>query len=92
MTRRRLLAALALVLVVVALNAQSLALGVIHVHQWRVAPVAARLGLECRFTPSCSRYAEIVIARDGVVRGGWKAVSRIARCNPWTARGTVDEP
>lgn len=64
----------------------------IHVYQRRVAPIAATLGARCRFTPTCSRYGEIVIARDGVVRGGWKAVKRIARCGPWTRAGTVDQP
>ncbi len=51
-----------------------------------------RAGIHCRFTPSCSRYAETVIARDGIVRGGWKALNRIARCNPLTPAGTRDEP
>jgi len=35
--------------------------------------------MRCRFTPTCSRYAEAVIARDGVIRGGMKAITRIAR-------------
>ena len=54
--------------------------------------MAARAGLRCRFAPTCSRYAEAVIVRDGVVRGGLKALTRIARCGPWTAPGTRDEP
>ena len=72
--------------------AQTLALGGIHAYQRTVAPLAARAGLRCRFTPTCSRYAEAVIARDGVVRGGLKAALRIARCGPWTTPGTRDEP
>ena len=73
-------------------NAQTLALGSIHLYQRALAPAAARIGLRCRFTPTCSRYAETVIARDGVVRGGAKALRRIARCGPWTAQDTLDEP
>ena len=57
-----------------------------------LAPAAARIGLRCRFAPTCSRYAEAVIARDGIVRGGLKALGRIARCNPLTQMGTRDEP
>ena len=57
-----------------------------------IAATAARIGLRCRFTPTCSRYGETVIARDGAVRGGWKTVKRIARCGPWTPLGTVDPP
>jgi uncharacterized protein len=62
------------------------------VYQRTVSPLAARVGIRCRFTPTCSRYAETVIARDGVVRGGWKALQRVARCNPLTPAGTRDEP
>ena len=76
----------------IALNARPIALAGIHAYQHALSPLAARVGLRCRFTPTCSRYAETVIARDGVVRGGWKTVRRIARCGPWTALGTRDEP
>jgi hypothetical protein len=80
------------VFVAAAWNAQAIALGGIHFYQRALAPAAARVGLQCRFTPTCSRYAEAVIARDGVVRGGLKAVARIARCGPWTPPGTRDDP
>jgi uncharacterized protein len=73
-------------------NAQALALGSIHVYQRALAPAAARIGLRCRFTPTCSRYAETVIVRDGVARGGLKALARIARCTPLTPMGTRDYP
>jgi putative membrane protein insertion efficiency factor len=73
-------------------NARTIALGGIHGYQRVLSPLAARVGLRCRFAPTCSRYAETVIARDGLVSGGWKTVKRIARCNPLTPFGTRDEP
>lgn len=76
----------------IVMNAQPIALSAIHEYQRMLSPVAARVGLRCRFTPTCSRYAEVVIARDGIARGGWKAIRRIARCGPWTAADTVDLP
>jgi len=91
--RTRVLAGVAfLVLLAAVWNVQTLALGSIHVYQRALAGPAARIGLRCRFTPSCSAYAEIVIARDGAVRGGWRAFKRVARCGPWTSPGTRDEP
>ena len=92
--RTRTIATLAVVLalVVVSLNAQPLALAGVHGYQRTVAPLVARAGIRCRFTPSCSRYAETVIARDGVIRGGWLALKRVARCGPWTPAGTRDGP
>ena len=76
----------------IAWNAQALTLASIHMYQRALAPAAARIGLRCRFTPTCSRFAETVIARDGIVRGGLKALARIARCNPLTPPGTRDDP
>lgn len=78
--------------VAAVLNAQPLALGSIHAYQHVLSPLAVRVGMRCRFTPTCSRYAEAVIAKDGVVRGSWKALGRIARCNPLTPMGTRDDP
>ena len=73
-------------------NARALTVAGIHGYQRALSPIAERAGLRCRFTPTCSRYAEVVIGRDGVVRGGLKALTRIARCGPWTPMGTRDEP
>lgn len=77
---------------VIVLNARTLALQGIGGYQRFLAPQAARFGIQCRFTPSCSHYAQVVIARDGVVVGGAKALKRIARCGPWTEAGTEDQP
>jgi len=77
---------------IVAAQARPLSIDGIHLYQRTLAPIAARAGIRCRFTPTCSRYAEKAIANEGVVRGGWKAMKRIARCGPWTPTGTVDEP
>ena len=41
----------------------------------------------CRFVPSCSDYAAEAVARYGVVKGGWLAVRRLARCHPLGASG-----
>lgn len=80
------------VLATAALAGQPLALAGIRGYQRTVGPIVTLVMGPCRFTPSCSRYAEAVIARDGLARGGWKAVRRIARCGPWTPRGSHDEP
>ena len=69
-----------------------LAVAGIHLYQRTLSPSAARAGAVCRFTPTCSHYAEAVISRDGIVKGGWLAVKRVARCGPWTKAGTVDRP
>ena len=60
--------------------------------RWYHTTLSPHLGVRCRFTPSCSVYAMTVIARHGIVRGGWLAIRRVTRCGPWTKSGTVDEP
>lgn len=73
------------------LSARALLAG-IDAYQERLSPRLAGAGVRCRFAPSCSRYAEAVIAEDGAFVGGTRAAWRIMRCGPWTAAGTHDPP
>jgi putative membrane protein insertion efficiency factor len=41
----------------------------------------------CRFMPSCSKYAVDALSEYGVIRGGWLAVARLAKCGPWHQGG-----
>jgi putative membrane protein insertion efficiency factor len=68
------------------------AVGAVHLYQATMSPLLAYAGVACRFEPTCSRYAEVVIGRDGVWTGGRKALGRLVRCGPWTPMGTVDRP
>jgi putative membrane protein insertion efficiency factor len=70
----------------------SAAVGCIHFYQRHLSRFAAATGAGCRFQPTCSVYAERAIRRDGMLKGGWRALARVARCGPWTPMGTVDPP
>ena len=50
------------------------------------------VGHACRFDPTCSAYALEALRRHGAARGGWLALRRIARCQPWGAFGVDDVP
>jgi putative membrane protein insertion efficiency factor len=51
------------------------------------ATLGKLLGGQCRFHPSCSQYAIDAVNKYGPLRGGWKALKRIGRCNPWGGQG-----
>lgn len=41
----------------------------------------------CRFQPTCSQYALTAIERFGALKGGFLALKRILRCNPFCKGG-----
>ena len=41
----------------------------------------------CRYTPTCSQYALEALQKHGLFKGGWLALKRILRCNPWGGSG-----
>jgi len=41
----------------------------------------------CRFYPTCSQYALEAIEKYGALKGGYLAVRRILRCNPFHRGG-----
>jgi hypothetical protein len=47
------------------------------------------LGGQCRFFPTCSRYAEEAVRRHGAIMGSVLAAGRVLRCNPF-GRGGLD--
>lgn len=55
------------------------------------ATLSGWLGGQCRFFPTCSRYAEDAIRSRGALAGSAFAVWRILRCNPFGAGG-FDHP
>jgi uncharacterized protein len=48
----------------------------------------------CRFHPTCSAYGIEAVEVHGAVRGGYRTLRRLLRCNPWGPYGydPVPEP
>lgn len=59
----------------------------IHCYQL-IAPAAIRGA--CRFTPSCSEYALLVLRRDGLKQGLPRILRRLCRCR--APNGGIDLP
>lgn len=61
-------------------------IGVIRFYRKALSPLKPPV---CRFEPTCSAYALEAIERYGSLRGGWLALRRILRCQPF-CRGGYD--
>lgn len=59
-------------------------LGLIRIYQLCLSPFMAP---HCRFTPTCSAYAQEAIERHGACTGTWLALKRLARCHPLGGSG-----
>lgn len=66
-----------------------LAITLIRGYQYLISPF---IPPTCRFTPTCSHYALEVLAKYGVVKGGWLSIKRLLRCNPWNPGGYDPAP
>lgn len=60
----------------------------IRIYQKFISPA---LPSRCRFRPTCSQYALEAIEKYGALRGGWLAVWRLLRCNPFN-KGDFYDP
>lgn len=55
-------------------------LALIRFYQKHVSPAFAP---RCRFSPTCSQYAYEAIVKYGAGKGGFLALKRLLRCNPF---------
>ncbi len=66
---------------------KTLLLRLIRFYQRHISPARPPC---CRYIPTCSEYALQAIEKYGVLRGGWLAVRRILRCNPFSRHDPYD--
>ena len=59
-------------------------LGLVWIYRNAISPL---IGTNCRFQPTCSKYAEEALRKHGAFKGGWLAIRRIGRCHPWGGSG-----
>lgn len=59
-------------------------LALIRFYKKNISPL---LPSACKYTPTCSAYASVAIERFGALKGGWLALRRFFRCNPFSKGG-----
>ena len=63
-------------------------LALIRFYQKHISPAFPP---RCRFSPTCSQYAYEAISNYGIWKGGWLALWRLLRCNPFN-KGDYFDP
>lgn len=68
--------------------------GILLIGAYKVilSPVFYALGVRCRHEPTCSSYAVDAIQAQGLWRGSWLALGRVARCRPGGSWGVDPAP
>ncbi|MCY4443602.1 MAG: membrane protein insertion efficiency factor YidD [Proteobacteria bacterium] len=66
--------------------------GLLKIYRYGISPALVCLfGASCRYTPSCSCYAEECLRKYPLKRALIKSTRRLLKCHPFT-RGGVDLP
>jgi uncharacterized protein len=68
---------------------RALEIGLIRAYR---ATLSGWLGGQCRFYPTCSRYAEEAIRTRGALKGTALTAWRVLRCNPFGSGGVDRVP
>jgi putative membrane protein insertion efficiency factor len=56
----------------------------VKLYQKTLSPL---VGLQCRYLPTCSDYADQALERHGLWAGGWMTLARLMRCHPYGNSG-----
>ncbi len=52
-----------------------------------ISPILGKLGVHCKYYPSCSTYMIQAIEKYGCFIGIFKGIVRILKCNPFSKGG-----
>lgn len=54
----------------------------LNIYKYTLSPTLKYLfGRGCKFNPTCSEYAVVVIKKHGIIKGSLLSVKRILSCN-----------
>ena len=62
-------------------------IGLIRFYQKAISPMRPPC---CRFIPTCSAYALEAVEKYGALKGGFLALRRILRCNPFHRQKSIE--
>ncbi len=71
---------------------KALAITILRVYKGSLSRLLAKLGVRCRFHPTCSTYAVLAIEKHGAWMGVRKTWQRLLRCRPDNFDSCIDYP
>ncbi len=66
---------------------KKLILALIRFYQRNISPMRPPC---CRFIPTCSQYALEAVEKYGTFKGGWLALRRFLRCQPFHRQKSIE--
>ncbi|MFH1022389.1 MAG: membrane protein insertion efficiency factor YidD [Planctomycetota bacterium] len=64
----------------------------VRVYQIVGSPISRKIGINCRFYPTCSEYMILSLKKYGVLTGLKKGIARWFRCRPDNHQSCIDYP
>ena len=62
-------------------------INIINFYQKHISIYFEKIGIKCKYYPTCSEYAKQAIIKYGLFKGGWMGIKRICRCHPLNEGG-----
>ena len=59
----------------------------INFYQKHISKIFHKMGINCKYYPTCSHYTKEAIKKYGFFKGSIKGMYRIIRCNPFSKGG-----
>ena len=66
---------------------KTLLLSLIRFYRQNISPLRPPC---CRFIPTCSEYALEAVEKYGAIKGGWLALRRLSRCQPFHRQKSIE--
>ena len=66
---------------------KSILIKIIDFYKKHISTLFQRMGVHCKYYPTCSEYTKQAIEKYGVMKGVFLGIWRIIRCNPFSKGG-----
>lgn len=66
---------------------KKLGINLIKIYQKYISIIFQTKEIHCKYYPTCSEYTKQAIEKYGFIKGVYKGIKRIVKCNPFSKGG-----